>query len=590
MTHPRTPVEPSPRLARLLPGFHRLRHYERSWLRFDVLAGITVAAYLVPQVMAYAGVAGLPPVAGLWAIMPALFVYAFVGSSRQLSVGPESTTALMTATAVGGLAAGSATEYAALAAALAIVVGILSVLAYFARLGFLAELLSKPVLTGYMAGVAIIMIISQLSKVTGIEIEGDTLIEEVRSFVTNFDELNVGIAAFAAAVLALMLVGAKLRPKWPWPLIAIVLATGAVAVLGLDEWLPVVGPIPVGIPAPQVPAISLDQLESLLLPAVGVLIVGYSDNVLTARAFADRNDYTIDANQELLSLGGSNMATGLFQGFPVSSSGSRTVIGDSLGSKSQLYSLVALTGVVLVLLFLGPVLALFPYAALGAIVIYAATRLIDIAEFTRIRQFRTSELVLALSTTVGVLLFDILYGVLIAVALSLIDLLRRVARPHDRILGYVPGLAGMHDIDDYETARLVPGLIVYRYDSPLFFANGDDFRRRAIGALDVAEEPVEWFVLNAEANVEIDITAVDAMAELVEELRKRGVVFAMARVKQDLRDEFEAGGFIDLVGEDRIFPTLPTAVAAYVEWYTERHGTAPRGVDIQPPPSAPFTS
>jgi MFS superfamily sulfate permease-like transporter len=183
-----------------------------------------------------------------------------------------------------------------------------------------------------------------------------------------------------------------------------------------------------------------------------------------------------------------------------------------------------------------------------------------------------------------------LYGVLIAVALSLIDLLRRVARPHDGILGYVPGLAGMHDIDDYETARLVPGLIVYRYDSPLFFANGDDFRRRAIGALDVADEPVEWFVLNAEANVEIDITAVDAMAELVEELRKRGVVFAMARVKQDLRDEFEAGGFIDLVGEDRIFPTLPTAVAAYVEWYTERHGTAPRGVDIQPPPNAPFTS
>ena len=590
MTQPRTPVEPSPRLARLLPGLDRLRHYERSWLRFDVLAGITVAAYLVPQVMAYAGVAGLPPVAGLWAIMPALFVYAFVGSSRQLSVGPESTTALMTATAVGGLAAGSATEYAALAAALAIVVGVLSVLAYFARLGFLAELLSKPVLTGYMAGVAIIMIISQLSKVTGIEIEGDTLIEEVRSFVTNFDELNLGITAFAAAVLALMLVGAKLRPKWPWPLIAIVLATGAVALLGLDEWLPVVGAIPAGIPAPQVPSISLDQLESLLLPAVGVLIVGYSDNVLTARAFADRNDYTIDANQELLSLGGSNMATGLFQGFPVSSSGSRTVIGDSLGSKSQLYSLVALTGVVLVLLFLGPVLALFPYAALGAIVIYAATRLIDIAEFTRIRQFRTSELVLALSTTVGVLLFDILYGVLIAVALSLIDLLRRVARPHDGILGYVPGLAGMHDIDDYETARLVPGLIVYRYDSPLFFANGDDFRRRAVGALDVADEPVEWFVLNAEANVEIDITAVDAMAELVEELRKRGVVFAMARVKQDLRDEFEAGGFIDLVGEDRIFPTLPTAVAAYVEWYTERHGTAPRGVDIQPPPSTPFTS
>ncbi len=589
MTTERPTLAPRSRTARLLPGLDRLRHYERPWLRLDVIAGITVAAYLVPQVMAYAGIAGLPPVAGLWAIMPALAVYAFVGSSRQLSVGPESTTALMTATAVGGLAAGSASDYAALAAALAVIVGVLSVLAYFARLGFLAELLSKPVLTGYMAGVAVIMIISQLSKVTGIDVEGDTLVEEVRSFVAHFDELNVGIAAFTAAVLVLMFVGSRLRPRWPWPLLAIVVATGAVALLGLDAWLPVVGEIPVGIPSPQVPSVTTDQLKALLLPAVGVLIVGYSDNVLTARAFADRNNYTIDANQELLSLGGANLSSGLFQGFPVSSSGSRTVIGDSLGSKSQLYSLVALLGVVLVLLFLGPVLALFPYAALGAIVIYAATRLIDVAEFRRIRQFRTSELVLALSTTAGVLLFDILYGVLIAVALSLIDLLRRVARPHDGILGYVPGLAGMHDIDDYESARLVPGLIVYRYDSPLFFANGDDFRRRAMSALDAADEPVEWFVLNTEANVEIDITAVDAMTELVEELRKQGVVFAMARVKQDLRDDFAAGGFIDLVGEDRIFPTLPTAVAAYVAWYAERHGTPPRGVDIQPPPQAPLS-
>ncbi|MFZ0324162.1 MAG: solute carrier family 26 protein [Actinomycetes bacterium] len=578
------------RFDRLLPGLTRLRRYERAWLRFDLLAGITVAAYLVPQVMAYAGVAGLPAVAGLWAIVPALFVYAFVGSSRQLSVGPESTTALMTAVTIGGLAAGSSSEYAALAAALAIMVGLFSFVAYVARLGFLSELLSKPVLTGYMAGVALIMIVSQLGKVTGIPIDGDTLVQELRSLAANVDQFDPAVAALAATVLTVILVGAKLRPRWPWPLVAMLGATAAVWMFGLDDQgIPVVGPIPAGVPSPQLPAVTLSQLESLLLPAVGVLIVGYSDNILTARAFADRNGYSVDANQELLALGSANVASGLFQGFPVSSSGSRTVIGDSMGSKSQLYSLVALAGVVAVLVFLGPVLALFPYAALGAIVIYAALRLIDIGEFRRIKAFRTSELTLALATTLGVLVFDILYGVLIAVALSLLDLLRRVARPHDGILGYVPGLAGMHDIDDYETARMVPGLVVYRYDSPLFFANGDDFHRRAMAALEVADQPVEWFVLNAEANVEIDITAIDAMADMVDEMQQRGVVFAMARVKQDLRDDLQSAGFIDKVGADRIFPTLPTAVSAYLAWYTDKHGAPPRGVVVQPPPPDPFS-
>ena len=582
-------VAPAPTwLQRFAPGLQRLRHYERAWLRPDVLAGITVAAYLVPQVMAYAGVAGLPPVVGLWTIIPPLLVYAVLGSSRQLSVGPESTTALMTAATVGGLAAGDPATYAALAAALAVIVGVLALLAYVARLGFISELLSKPVLAGYMAGVAIIMMISQIGKVTGVEVEGDTMPQELRSFVANLDEIQWNITALAAAVLALVLLGSRWRPRWPWPLIAIVVATLAVWAFGLDDrGIPVVGPIPAGLPSPQLPGIDFSQLESLLLPAVGVLLVGYSDNVLTGRAFADRNDYRIDANQELLALGGSNISAGLFQGFPVSSSGSRTVIGDSMGSKSQLYSLVACAGVVLTLLFLGPALALFPLAALGAIVIYAALRLIDVDEFRRIARFRRSELYLAVATTAGVLVFDILYGVLIAVALSLIDLLRRVARPHDGILGYVPGLAGMHDIDDYPTATLVPGLIVYRYDSPLFFANADDFKRRALESLSQSREPVEWFCLNTEANVEIDITSLDALSELVGELRKREVVFAMARVKQDLRDDLDAGGFLDLVGENRVFPTLPIAVQAYLEWYEETHGHPPTGVDVPPPPEPP---
>ena len=571
-------------LLRLLRGVDLLRRYERGWLRGDVLAGITVAAYLVPQVMAYAEVAGLPAVAGLWAIIGSLAAYAVLGSSRQLSVGPESTTALMTAAAVGPLAAGDPGRYAAMAAALAVIVGVLCVLGWLARLGFLASLLSRPMLIGYMAGVAVIMIVSQLGKASGVAVDGDSFLAELRSFTDNILGVHRPTLALAAAVLAFLLITNRFLPKAPGPLIGMLLAVVAVAALGLrDQGVAVVGDIPAGLPVPRVPGVSTADLAALLLPAVGVAIVGYSDNVLTARAFATRNGYAVDANQELLALGAANVAAGALQGFPVSSSGSRTVIGDSMGSRSQVYSLVALASVLVTLLALRPVLATFPTAALGAIVIYAALRLIDVAEFRRIARFRRSELILALATTASVLLFGILYGILVAVALSILDLLRRVARPHDGILGYAPGVPGMHDVDDYPDAKPVPGLVVYRYDSPLFFANAEDFKNRALAAVADSRAPVEWFLLNAEANVEVDITSVDALDELRVELGRRGVVFAMARVKQDLRDDLQAAGLIDRVGEDRMFMTLPTAVQAYLRWYVEHHGDLPPGFVPQPP-------
>jgi MFS superfamily sulfate permease-like transporter len=351
----------------------------------------------------------------------------------------------------------------------------------------------------------------------------------------------------------------------------------------------VVGDVATGLPRPGIPDVSAADLVALLLPAVGVTVVAYTDNVLTARAFAVRNGYRIDANQELLALGAANVATGFAQTFPVSSSGSRTVIGEALGSRSQLFSLISVVVVAVTLLVGGPVLASFPIAALGAVVIWAATRLIDIQEFRRIARFRRSELILALATTASVLAVDILYGVLIAVALSILDLLRRVARPHDGILGYAPGVAGMHDIDDYPDARTVSGLVVYRYDAPLCFANAEDFTRRALASIDLAGPNAEWFILNAEANVELDVTSADALNELRQELGRRGVVLGMARVKQDLRNELAAAGLVERIGEERIFPTLPTAVAAYVSAYAARHGSPPEGWQSlapgTPPPS-----
>ena len=550
--------------AGLRPGLAALRRRDLPAVRGDVLAGVTVAAYLVPQVLAYAEVAGLAAVTGLWTAVAALGVYAVLGSSRQLSVGPESTTAIMTAVAIAPLAAGDGGRYAALAGALALLVGAICLLGRLARLGFLADLLSRPVLVGYLTGIALIMMSGQLEKITGVAVDGDTFVVELLSFAAGIGRVHLPTLLLAATVLAFLLVGSKLFPRAPIPLLAVLLAAGATALLTADALgVRVIGPVPQGIPIPALPTVTITDLTDLLLPAIGVAIVAYSDNVLTGRAFAIRNAHPLDADQEMLALGAANVAAGLLQGFPVSSSGSRTVIGDSLGSRSQLSSIVTLLLVVAVLFVGGPVLAAFPTAALGALVVYAALRLIEPAEFRRFARFRRSELALALATTVAVLVLGVLYGVLAAVALSILDLLRRVSRPHAAVLGFVPGLAGMHDVDDHPGTTTVPGLVVYRYDAPLCFANAEDFRDRALAALDAAPAPVRWLVLNTEAIVEIDITAADAVHTLCDVLDTRGVVLALARVKQDLLHDLRHSGLADRISADRIFPTLPTAVAAF---------------------------
>jgi len=547
-----------------ITGLETLRGYQRGWLRSDVLAGLTVAAYFVPQVMAYAQLAGLPAVTGLWASLGPLVLYFLLGTSRLLSIGPESTTALLTAAAIGPLAAGDPVRYAGLAAVLALMVGAVCVVGWAARLGFLADLLSKPVLIGYLAGIAILMITGQLGRLTGAPVEGDSPGAEVVSAIRLIGEWELAPVVLSVSALALLLALARWTPRLPGPLIVVALAALVTWMAGLgDKGVALVGSVPSGLPVPQVPSIDSQDVAMLALPAVGVALVGYTDTVLTARAFASRGGGNIDPGRELLVLGLANVSAGLLRGFPVSSSGSRTALAEASSAKSQVYSLVAALTIVATLLFAGPLLETFPIPALGALVVYAALRLIDVPEFRRIASFRRSELLLAVATTIGVVALGVLYGVLVAVGLSVIDLLRRVARPHDGILGYVPGIAGMHDIDDYPDARPVPGLVVYRYDSPLFFANAEDFHRRALAAADDSPTPVRWLLLNTEANVEIDITAIDALDALREELAARGIVLALARVKQDLRDDLEAAGFLERLGPGRVFYTLPTAVEAF---------------------------
>ena len=380
-----------------------------------------------------------------------LAVYAVLGSVAAAVGGPESTTALMTATALAPLAAGDPGRYAALAAAAALLVGAICFVAGLVRIGFLADLLSRPVLVGYMTGVAVIMIASQLGKVTGIRVEGDEFVDQVRSFINGLDGVHWPTIALAAAVLVVLLVLARLVPRLPGPLDSrycwqrrswSAYSRWTATELGWSGE----SRADCRYPASAIP---LADLSALLIPAAGIAIVAFSDNVLTARTFAARHGQRVDANAELRALGVCNVGTGLLHGFPVSSSGSRTALGDALGSRTQLYSVVTLVFVLAGDGGRARRAGNFPMAALGALVVYAALRLVDVPEFKRLARFRRSELFLALATTASVLLFGVLYGVLVAIVLSILDLLRRVARPQDAVQGFVPGVAGMHDIDDY---------------------------------------------------------------------------------------------------------------------------------------------
>lgn len=564
--------------ARVATGFVTLRRYQRAWLRPDLIAGVTIAAYLVPQVMAYAQLAGLDPVVGLWsAVLPAL-VYGVLSTSRHISIGPESTTAVMVVTAVAPLAGGDPIRFAALAAALAALVGVVCLIAGLLRLGFLGDLLSHPILVGYMAGVALIMVLSQLGRLTGIDTAADGLFGGMLEIAGRLNEVHLPTLIVGLGVVVFLLLVAALRPGLPGPLFAVVGATALVAVSGLESsGVEVVGAIPAGLPPVRLPAIELRDLPLLAASAVGVAVVAYTDIVLTGRAFADRRGYEIDANAELLALGGASLAAGLTSGMPVSSSGSRTAIGDSVGGRTQLAGIVAGLAVAVVLVALGGLLARFPSAALGGLVVFAGLRLIDIGGLRRLARFRPSELILAIAAAVGVLAAGVLAGILIAIALSVMDLFARVARPTAAVLGRAPGIAGLHDVEDYPGAVTVPGLVVFRYDAPLCFANANDFRTRAMAAVDEAAQPVEWLLLNAEANVDVDLTAADALGKLHDDLEARGIVLALARVKQDLRDQLERIGLITHIGPERIHATLPVALEAF----ERRHG----GIDETPPPS-----
>lgn len=536
------------------------------------MAGAAVAAYLVPQCLAYARLAGLEPARGLWAALPALVVYAFLGSSSRLSVGPESASALLVGSAVATLSRAGDVDPAPVAAALALAVGAVSLLAWVARLGFFADLLSRPVLVGYLTGVAATMIVSQLPGLTGIASEHRDTIDRLIDVAKDVDDVVVAPLLVGLAVVAALILLQRFRTS-PGPLLVVLVATAATAVFDLERHgVDTIGDVPAGLPPLALPSIPAHLWPGVFAAAAGVAVVAFSGNVLTGRAFGRRAGETIDPNQELLALAAPNAAAGLASGFPVSSSDSRTALADATGATSQLASLVAAAGVAIVLLAAGRLLEQFPLAALAGLVIYAAGHLVDVGEIRRIVRFRPSEALIMTAALAGVVAFDLLAGIGIAVGLSIADLLRRIARAHDAIQGMVPGLAGLHDIDDYPEATTLPGLVVYRYDAPLCFANADDFRNRVLEAVADERVPVEWVILNMEANVEIDLTATDMLEDLRSDLDARHIVLALARVKHDLAVYLDRTGLTERVGSGHIYPTLPTALDGFRSRHDGGHG------------------
>ncbi len=526
--------------------------------------------------MAYAQLAGLDPVAGLWAALLPAVAYAALTSSRFVSIGPESTTAIMVAAAVGPLAGGDPAHYAALAAALAALVGVICLVAGVLRLGFLGDLLSHPILVGYMTGVAILMVVSQLSRLTGIPLDADTVAGTIVQVLGDLSAVHLPTLLVGLGVIGFLLAVAPLGRRVPAPLLAVIGATVVTILAGLESvGVQVVGEIPSGLPPVSLPGVRASDVFGLIAAAIGIALVGYSDVILTARSFASHDGPRVDANAELLAMGGANLAAGLTASMPVSSSASRTAIAAAAGGRTQVVGLIAAACVLVVLLAAGGLLARFPTAALGGLVVVAGLRLIDVVALRRLARFRPSELALAFAAAAGVVLVDVLVGILIAIGLSVLELFARVARPPAAVLGRPPGVAGLHSIDEYPDAVTIPGLVVFRYDAPLCFANANDFTTRALDAVEHTPDRVEWLLLNAEAIVEVDLTAADALGALHDELSRRGIVLAMARVKHDLRNQLERIGLVTHIGPDRLFPTLPVALEAFA-----RRATTPAAPEV----------
>ena len=557
----------TPGWLRWLPGLQSLRHYEIGWLHHDVQAGLVLTGVLVPVGIAYAAAAGVPAIAGLYATVFGLLAYALFGPSRVLVLGPDSSLVALILGVVLPLSGGDPQRALALAGAMAVVSGLLCVLAGAARLGFVTELLSKPIRYGYMNGIALTVLVSQLPTLFGFSASGEGVLEQSHTFVgavlagrTNFTVLALG----AGTLVALLLL--KRSQRLPGVLLAVVGATVIVGLLDLAAraGVPVLGTLPQGLPALTLPLIRQDDLLPVLLGGLTVALVSFADTSVLSRSFAARSGARVDANQEMVALGAANLAAGFFQGIAISASASRTPVAAAAGARTQVAGVVGALAVAALLVWGPNLLAELPKAALAAVVIVSAISLIEIADLRRIYRIQRWEFWLSIACLVGVAVLGAIPGIGLAIVIAVIEFLWDGWRPHSAVLGRVDGVKGYHDITRYPDARLVPGLVLFRWDAPLFFANAELFRERVLQAVAAAPQPVRWLVVGAEPVTSVDVTAADILEELDQSLQEAGIDLCFAEMKDPVKDKLKRFGLFARLGEPRFFATLGEAVGRYV--------------------------
>jgi high affinity sulfate transporter 1 len=541
-------------LTRWAPGIATARRYERAWLSRDVVAGLVLTALLIPQGMAYAELAGLPPVTGLYTTVLALLAYALFGPSRILVLGPDSALGPLIAASLLPLvgADGDPAKAVALASMLAILMGLVCIGAGVARIGRITELLSKPVRIGYLNGIAVVVVIGQLPKLFGFSVDASGLFDELRSFVDGVrDGATVGPAlAVGLASLVVILGFRAWLPRVPGVLVAVVGAIAVVTIFDLTaHGVSVVGVVPAGFPTPALPHVDLHELASLAVAAAGMAFVTLADTSALSRSLAAKR--------------GDNVAAGLFQGFPVSASASRTAVAESTGARTQLTGVVGAGAIVFVLLVANGIVRNLPSSTLAAIVIAAAVSLFDLATLRWLWRVRPSELVLSLAALLGVALLGVLPGIVVAIGLSLANFVRRAWRPYDAVLGVVDDQQGYHDIDRHPDATQIRGLVIYRFDAPIFFANADFFRESVHREMARSPDPIRWVIVAAEPITDIDTTGADAVDELLDELVVAGTALVFAEMKGPVKDLLRRYDLYDHIGDDRFFPTVEAAIAAY---------------------------
>ncbi|MGW9183365.1 SulP family inorganic anion transporter [Agromyces sp. NPDC055661] len=545
-----------------LPGIDTARHYRRAWLLRDIRAGVVVTALLIPAGMGYAQVAGLPPEAGLYATSVPLLVYALLGPSRILVLGPDSALAPIIAAAILPLALGDDDRAIALAGLLAIMVGAVLVVGGLLRLGFVTDLLSKPIRVGYLNAVALLVIISQLPKLLGFSIESGSPFAQVAHIVEGIlgGEVEPLAAAFGIGSLAVIIVLTWLRSPVPGVLVAVVVATLVTWMFGLAERMPMVGALPQGLPAPALGGLQWSDVAALALPAAGIALVAFTDSAVLSRTLAARRGESVDGSREMAAIGAANVAGGLFGGFPVSASSSRTPVAEQAGARTQLTGVVGALLIVAFMLLVPGLTAFLPEATLGAVVIAAASRLIDWRGFVRLVRMDRVDAFLSLAAFVGVLAVGVLEGIAVTIALSLLAFVNQSWRPYRAELGRVKGLRGYHDLTRYPEGERIPGVVIVRFDAPLFFANGgifDDYVRSRVRA---AGTGVHTVILAAEPITGIDTTAIDELIELDEYLASHGIRLILAEMKDPVVDVLRAYGVTDRFTPDRFAPTVGAAV------------------------------